>query len=247
MSTLETAREAVRLLAEQAGLLDADVSVLARPLTPEEAIGQPGRRDFPIIVGKERILEARVGDVRGHAFTDSPRELIGTVRDVFGLGLASNQDRAISVATMNAVMRLLGRVGATVHCRDDEPEDCAGEIARGLQARYGSVTVGLIGLNPAIAEGLVRVFGAEGVLMTDLAADNIGRRRFGVEIWDGAKRTGALIEASDVILATGTTLVNDTFDTIRAQCGAKPLVLFGVTGAAVCEVMGIERLCARGH
>ena len=43
-------------------LLDAYVSVLVKTLTPEEAIGVPGRRDFPIILGKERVVES--GEVK---------------------------------------------------------------------------------------------------------------------------------------------------------------------------------------
>ena len=47
--TLERTRGPLRAIAEEAGLLSANVSVLAKPLTPEEAIGTPGRRDFPIL------------------------------------------------------------------------------------------------------------------------------------------------------------------------------------------------------
>ena len=67
---LERTRAPFARIIEDHGLRGVEVSVLARPLTPEEAIGQPGRRDFPIIVGKERILEAVFLGAKGHAFTD---------------------------------------------------------------------------------------------------------------------------------------------------------------------------------
>ncbi|MGQ9510020.1 MAG: hypothetical protein ACUVTN_11610, partial [Thermodesulfobacteriota bacterium] len=56
---------------------DVRVSVLVKTLSPEEAIGEPGRRDFPILIGKERVIEAEVLGARAHAFTDSPREFLG--------------------------------------------------------------------------------------------------------------------------------------------------------------------------
>jgi hypothetical protein len=238
-----------REIVQQQRLLEAPVTVLARPLTPREAIGTPGRRDFPIIIGKERILEAEVRGARGQAFTDSPREFVGTLGDVLGLELTTNQNRAIYVATLNAVLAHLEMVTGTVHCKDEAPESCALDIARLLHDRYGRVRVGLIGLNPAIAERLVDRFGAECVRMTDLDADNIGRTRFGVEVWDGSTRTDDLIDFADVVVFTGTTLVNDTFDGIREAIrarGRKSLV-YGVTAAGAAALVGFERICPCGR
>jgi hypothetical protein len=248
-SILDQARERLRDLVEQEQMLDARVSVLAKPLTPEEAIGKPERRDFPIIAGKERVIEASVLGARGHAFTDSPRELVGTLEEVLGLDLDDNGSRAVFVATLNAVLGRMGRVTATTHCRDDDPELCAQEIAQLLQDRHGRVEVGLIGLNPAIAERLVGTFGAAHVRITDLCGSNIDQRRFGVLVKDGARHTGDLIDASDVVLVTGTTLVNGTFDGIlyRIKAEGKPFLVYGVTAAGVCGLTGIERICPRGR
>ena len=118
-----------------------------------------------------------------------------------------------------------------------------------LMDRHGRVEVGLVGLNPAIAERLVEVFGAEHVHITDLCGANIGQRRFGVLVNDGARHTGALIDASDVVLVTGTTLVNGTFDRIveRIKAGGKTFLVYGVTAAGVCKLTEIERICPRGR
>ena len=114
---------------------------------------------------------------------------------------------------------------------------------------HGRVEVGLVGLNPAIAQRLVDTFGEDHVRITDLNRDNIGERRFGVEIWDGGEGTEALIDASDLLLVTGTTLVNGTFDAIHRQGMAanKRIIPYGVTASGVCELMGIERICPRGQ
>ena len=109
--------------------------------------------------------------------------------------------------------------------------------------------MGLIGLNPAIAERLIDTFGPKHVRITDLCRDIIGEQRFGVEIWDGNERTENLIDKSDVIIFTGTTLVNNTFGQIknRIQALGKHYLVYGVTSAAVSELLGIERICPKGR
>jgi hypothetical protein len=60
-SILERARERFGQVISQGSLPDPEIRVLVKTLTPEEAIGTPGRRDFPIVLGKERVIEAEFG------------------------------------------------------------------------------------------------------------------------------------------------------------------------------------------
>ncbi|MFC1679853.1 hypothetical protein ACFL2T_06555, partial [Elusimicrobiota bacterium] len=129
LSTLEKARLKFRALVKRRGLARRKVSVFAGPLTPEQAIGRPTRRDYPIIKGKERVMEARVLGAKGQAFTDSPSDFKGTVGEVLRLPLASNRDRAVFTATLNALCRAIGVADDTVHCKDDDPERCGLKIA----------------------------------------------------------------------------------------------------------------------
>ena len=248
-SILDVARRKFEEIVREKGLADVDVTVLAKPLTPEEAIGKPGRRDFPIIKGKERVIEASVLGTKGHAFTDSVREFTGTLKDVLALSFETNQNRAVFVATMNATLNHLDIVRGTVHCKDDEPEQCAREIADLLLRRYGRIRVGLIGMNPAIAEKLVKTFGSDHVKITDLAPGSIGSTKFGAEVWDGASKTEDLIESSEVILLTGTTIINGTFDSIwdSIRKRKKICIPYGVTISGVSKLMGIERVCPYAH
>jgi len=238
-----------RELVEKEHLQSAEVSVLAKPLTPEEAIGTPGRRDYPIITGKERVIEASVLGAKGHAFTDSPHEFMGTLRDVLELDLDTNARRAIYLATLNAVIRHLHPDTATIHCKDEDPEKCAREIADRLKQRSDIRDVGLIGLNPAIAERLVDTFGPEHIHITDLDQNNIGTIRYGVKIWDGSERTEELVRISDIVVCTGTTLVNGTFDDILDLIHryAKDYIVYGVTAAGVGELTELNRLCPYGR
>jgi len=60
ISVLEKSKNQLADIVAKNRLLDTDVSVLVKTLTPEEAIGVPGRRDFPIVLGKERVVEAEL-------------------------------------------------------------------------------------------------------------------------------------------------------------------------------------------
>ncbi len=245
MRALEEARDKFAQIVAENGLLDAGAAVAVAALTAEQAIGHPSRQDYPIIEGKERLVEAVVNGAKGHAFTDSPREFSGTLRDAMALQLSSNQNRAVFIAILNATLRSIGMIEASLHCRDDDPEECAKELADCVHARWGKIPVGLIGLNPAIAEALVGVFGPEKVRITDLNQRNVGAVKFGVTIWDGKSQTEELIRRSRVLVVTGTTLVNGTFDGIWdwIQKHGRDYLIFGVTAAGVCALTGWNRIC----
>ena len=244
-SFLENSKIQLAEIVTKNKLLDAQVSVLVKTLTPEEAIGEPGRRDFPIILGKERVIVAEVLGARAHAFTDSPGEFVGDLKGVLHLPLTSNRERSIYIATLNATLRYLNLIEKTIHCKDEDPERCGKEIAFQLLKRWGKVKVGFIGLNPAIAENLTETFGAENISITDLNKQNIDSFKYGVKVWDGNELTEKLVKQSDVILITGTTFVNGTFDHIMRciQNHRKDYLIYGVTGAGICKLMGLNRIC----
>jgi uncharacterized protein (DUF4213/DUF364 family) len=100
-------------------------------------------------------------------------------------------------------------------------------------------------LNPAIAENLIETFGAENVRITDLNKQNVNASKYGVEIWDGNEMTEELIKQSDVILLTGTTFVNGTFDHIMhcIRNDKKDYLIYGVTGAGICKLLELNRIC----
>jgi uncharacterized protein (DUF4213/DUF364 family) len=242
---LEAAKLKFAEVVAERGLCDRDVAVSVSALTAEQAIGRPGRRDFPIVEGKERVVEATANGAKGHAFTDSPTEFSGTLADAMGLPLSSNQNRAVFVAVLNAVLRSLGLLEASLHCRDDDPERCAKELADQAYAKWPNAKMGLIGLNPAIAEALVRTFGVDNVRITDLNRENVGTAKFGVTVWDGRTQTEALISQSRAVIMTGTTLVNGTFDCIwdSIHRHGKDYLIYGVTAAGVCGLMGWNGIC----
>jgi uncharacterized protein (DUF4213/DUF364 family) len=246
---LEQAKSQFETITRENRLSDSDVAVLVKTLSPEEAIGIPGRRDFPIVEGKERVVEAVFRGAKAHAFTDAPKEFVGKLEDIISMPLADSGQRAIFIATMNAVLKHLGMIETTLHCKDEEPERCAEEIASHIRNTLGSKKVGLIGLNPAILQALSMTFGAENVKITDLNRQNIGSVKYGVDVWDGNTATDKLVQESDIVLMTGTTLVNGTFDSIWRAIRAynKDYLVYGVTSAGICSLTGLNRICPYGR
>jgi uncharacterized protein (DUF4213/DUF364 family) len=248
-SPFEESKVKFEKIVRENNLSNSDVSIIVKTLSPEEAIGTPGRRDFPIVTGKERVVEAEFQGAKAHAFTDSPKEFIGKLEEVIAMPLTDNGKRAIFIATMNAVLKHLNIVETTLHCKDEEPEKCAEEIASYIKETSRPEIVGLVGLNPAILEALSAVFGSKNVRITDLNKQNIGTVKYGVNVWDGNTMTEKLVQESDLVLLTGTTLVNGTFDGIwkAIRQYSKNYLIYGVTSSGICELTGLNRICPYGR
>jgi len=249
LSILNEAKDKLSPLVKEHQLGCEAVQVTVRALSPKQAIGQTQRRDFPLLEGKEVIVEAEVKGSRGQAFTDKPHSYAGSVADVLQLSQEMLGNRAIFLATINAITAHLGIATGVRHCRDDELEKCGEQITHNLLKRFGKTRVGLIGFQPAILENLAKRLGSENVRSTDLNSTNIGSCMYGVVIWDGKTDTQQLIDWCQVMLVTSSTMVNNTFDIIHQTATAlhKRLITFGVTGAGVCALTALERLCPFSH
>lgn len=246
---LEEIKGKFQAIVAEKSLSDEVVRVKIGTLSVKQAIGNPTRQDYPLLEGKEVMIEAEFQGSFGQAFTDRPHDFDGSLNDVLNLSLDTSENRAIFVATLNAVTAHLGLAAGTRHCHDEEPEKCAEEMAEYLFTGFGGIKVGLAGLQPAILDNLVKTFGADHLKCTDLNQNNVGSVKYGAEIWDGRTETEKLIEWSDLFLVTSTTIVNNTFDDIREGVisRGKRLIIFGVTGAGVAALLGLERLCFQPH
>lgn len=242
MEFLENIREKFCRLVKDKLLTDEEeVQVIsARPLTPEEAIGRPERQDFPILKGKEFMIQANFKDSSGQAYTDMPGNYHGTLREILEMPLRNNYERAIFIATLNAVMRHLKLVDKTIHCRGQEPGWCATRLVEYVREYFGNPRIAFIGLQPAMVTSLVGQFP---IRVTDLDPDNVGQHKCGVMIED-AQHTEEIIDWSDLVLATGTTAVNDT---LLGLIGKKPVIFYGVTISGIACLTGYERYCPFGH
>jgi len=227
--------KALELCARE-GLLDESIMITARTLTPEEAIGNPEDRDFPLHKGNERLMQAEFRGARGQAFTDMFGNFEGSLKDIFSMPLENNFRRAVFVAGLNALMRSLGRTQGTVHCRDEEPKTCAGALVTYIRNKYGDVKITQAGFQPRMIQALAPVFSLR---VLDLDPDNIGTEKFGITV-EGPDRAAEAIAWADVLLVTGTVLVNGTID---AFLTGKPVIFYGTTIAGAAALMGFERFC----
>jgi len=247
MSILEKARKEF-IYACNKRSVDIDRAINVLPLSSHNAIGN-AEGDFAIKKGKEYVIEATFDNARGQAFTGKPRQWDGTLEEILSLDLSDVGNRGIFVAAMNAVLRFLGQATGTIHCRDEDPTNCGPEIARQIEARFGSRRFGIVGLQPAILQGLVKHFSPQAIRVVDLNPENIGTSKYGVEVWDGQTDLRRLARWAEVGMATGSSIVNGTIDDIIKcfQDEGKPLVFFGNTISGAVALLGLDRLCPFGR
>ncbi len=245
--------QTLELLAEKFGKLiherdlDPMEEIYLEPLGIQEAIGDPTPfRDFPLLKGKEKLVQADFRGSKGQAFTSYPLRWHGTVGDVMALKQDGGKNSAIFIASLNAVGHSLGLCQGTIHCRNEEPEQCAGKIAAYVKESYSGLTVGMVGYQPAITNALCETLGSGYVRVIDLDPENIGRIVCGsVTIGDGATDLDKMVEEVDLAMATGSTIANGSLHGVlnAFRKGSKPIYFYGTTIACAASLLGLKRLC----
>ncbi|SCY49448.1 Rossmann-like domain-containing protein [Desulfoluna spongiiphila] len=214
------------------------IQVRCKALSAKEAIGTPEHEDYPIIKGREVMVEAEFGGAKGQAFADAYEEADYSVDDLMTMALDSNRRRASFIAGLNAVYRYLNLCDKTVHCRDAEPLECASHVA---EAVVPGQKVLLVGHQPRFLEKL-SAHGA--VRAVDMDEGNIGTAFSGVVI-EPPEMTEEAIDWCDTIFATGSTLVNGSLPTFLNR--GKPVVFYGVTVSAAARILNLNTYCRCGH
>lgn len=237
VSYLNAVQLKVRELWHTENILNEDVYITARTLTVKEAIGDPEGDDFPLQRGKEMLMEAKFRNVCGQAFTDSFGDFSSSLREIAEMKLENNFRRAVFVATLNAVQRSLGNTDRTIHCRDKGPGICAPKLATHIMNEYGKVRITLIGYQPKMIESLAGKFELR---VIDLDPDNIGTQKSGITI-EGPDSTLDAVEQAELLVVTGSTIVNDTLGMFLVE--NKPTLFYGTTVAATADLMGLTRFC----
>ena len=224
---------------EKNNLSGTTIDVTCRALSAKEAIGTPDHDDYPIIKGKEVMIEAVFKGVAGQAFTDEFKNESFPVEKLIEIDVNETAERAIFIAGLNAVYRYLELCEKTVHCRNEEPLQCAENLI--TLADFKGKKILLAGMQPRFLEYLVQY---NDVRVLDLDPDNIGQKRFGVKI-EPAINTHDGIEWCDLIFATGSTIVNGTITDFLDP--GKPVVFFGVTISAAATILNLNTYCYCGH
>jgi len=232
-------KEFVKIIRENA-LESEEVVVKAVPLSPEEAIGNPEDKDYPLIIGKERLMQAELRGSLGQAFTDMYGNFSGKLSDIVEMDLTNNFRRAIFISSLNAVMRYLGLIAKSIHCRNEEPRECSHELVKYIEKNYGHPKIAFIGFQPRMVEALSPKFELK---VTDMDKNNIGSEKFGVQI-HGPEKTQEHLDWCDIALVTGTTVANGTIDQFQMS---KPVIFYGITVSGVAKLLDLNSFCYCGH
>ncbi len=239
MDIVYEAKSKILKIIEGKNLIGEHLSVTARTLTPVEAIGTPERDDYPILKGKEVMIEADFLGSKGQAFTDHPGNYSGSLKDVLELDFDNIFNRAIFVASINAVLKHLGLIDATIHCKDLVPKKCAQNLVLNVKERFGNPKIAFIGLQPGMVAELSKEYELR---VVDLDEENIGQV-FNKTVIEDITKTSEVLEWCDIILATGSTVVNSSYSNFLV---GKPLVLYGVTISGLAYLFDLDFYCQAG-
>ncbi len=235
MNMLEQLKSELEKVAVEKGWIHNSLKIECSALSTEEAIGTPLEQDYPIQKGKETMLQVTFRDSHGQAFSREVfRNRTASLQEVLELPLDSDGHRALLIAAANAVFCEAGLINHTIHCKNQEPAECAkhlGEITSGEK-------VALFGLQPRFLEklnelGEVRCVDIDPELVNTTAACGV--------LIEPPEKTEEIIAWADRLLVTGSATVNDTF--ARFLETGRPLHVFGTTGAAAAYILGLERYC----
>jgi hypothetical protein len=238
--TYDVVREEFTKIMKESSLESDEVVITVAPLSAEEVIGNPEDRDYPLVIGKERMMQAEFRGALGQAFTDMYGNFTGRLSDIVAMDLGNNFRRAIFISTLNAVLRYLGLITKTRHCRDNEPRQCSYELVNHIEKNYGCVKVAMVGFQPRMVETLSQRLELK---VTDMDQANIGTEKFGIVI-RGPNKTGENLDWCDIALVTGTTVVNGTIDQFMIR---KPVIFYGITISGVARLLGLNHFCYCGH
>jgi len=236
MTIYDSLKQAMIDLIRENRLESDEVIIKARPLTPDEAIGNPEDKDYPLITGRERMMQAEFRDTCGQAYTDMYGNYNSKLIDIAQMELKNNFRRAIFISSLNAIMRYLGLIDKTMHCKDNEPRECSSKLAEYIMKKYSHPRIAIVGLQPRMVESLAKSFE---IKVTDMDYANINSEKFGVVI-QSPQKTREHLDWCDIALVTGSTIVNDTIKDFMIN---KPVIFYGVTISGAAEVLGLENYC----
>jgi uncharacterized protein (DUF4213/DUF364 family) len=238
MKLYEKLKQALKSEIEKHNLSGQNISVRCKALSAAEAIGNPEHNDYPIIKGKEVMVEAAFKQAKGQAFADEFENKDYIIDDLLKIELNSNKKRASFISALNAVFRYLNLCDKTVHCKDTEPKECANKLSQTI----GTVNnVFLVGYQPGFFQMLRSKYN---VRVVDLDEDNTGSNAYG-GIVETPDMTSDAIKWCDLIFATGSTIVNGTITNFLDK--GKPVIFYGVTISAAANILNLQKYCHCGR
>ena len=210
-------------------------------VVPPEWFNLPSE-EYPIVRGKEVIMECRFRDSKAHVFTSMPYEGKVSLNEVVNSKLSTIPERSVFYCALNAVMRYFGLIKGTIHCRGNTPEICGRSLLQKILSFYGDIPTLLVGYQPGFVNVLAHNLST--LYITDMDPENIGKRVGNVVVLDHTLNE-ELIRSVDLVISTGSSLINSTFWNVLEWVTKyrKRLIVYGVTIAGVSEILKLRRHC----
>ncbi len=198
--------------------------------------------EYPIVRGKEVIMECKFRNSKAHVFTSMPYEGKVSVDEVINSRLSSIPERSAFYCALNAIMRYFGLIKGTIHCRGKIPEICGKDLLQEILSFYGDVPTLLIGYQPGFVKTLAHNLST--LYVTDMDPRNIGKKVGKVVVRDHTLNE-ELIKSVDLVISTGSSLINSTFWNVFDWVNKyrKEFIVYGVTVAGVAEILKLRRHC----
>ncbi|MEM4945969.1 MAG: DUF364 domain-containing protein [Archaeoglobaceae archaeon] len=243
----EICRKYFRKLVDEKGIKEENISSIGgientlnyRTVSPEWFM-LPSE-EYAISKGEEKVMECNFRNSKAQVFTTVPSSISLKVSEVLELNLQNIASRSLFYCALNAVMVHYGLVSGTVHCRKDSPLECAKLLFEKLKKVSKLRKILLIGYQPAFAEKLSEKFD---LFITDMNPKNINRKVRNTKILSHLENLN-LIPEVDIVLITGSSLINGTFWELYecAMENSKPLISYGISASGASKILGIERHC----
>jgi vacuolar-type H+-ATPase subunit E/Vma4 len=234
MSMIEELKENFINIIEENNLKHEDIEIKTCLSSPHE---------------KEILIEADFKGNKGQAFTEEGLEIQGKIDDILNIDLNTSKNRALFIASINAVLRYLNLLQGTVHCNVEEAKRCAQKMADSFSRRYGMfLTIGMVGFQPFIAEALIKKIGKENIRICD--KNNANKNFYDVLIED-EKNMKNIVAGSFLTLAKGNAIVDGKIDeiikTFKEDNKSRIVIFYGVTIASTQKLLGLKRICFESH
>lgn len=239
-------QQAFTAILEQSQLSTDKILIQSRGLSPEEAIGTPNRTDYPILTGQEVMLMAEYDGAFGQAFTDAPSDYQGSLTEILSMDIMEDAHaRGLYIASVNTVLRKLGSMEHTVHCKNEEPSECAAEYVGYLRQHYPNTKIALVGYQPFLFQEIAK-YSDMPLRVLDLNPENVGKKRFGILVEHGMDDYESVVgDWADLLLCTSSVFTNGTMD--KYVDIEKEVLFYGITGAGPVQLLNLKRHCPMSH
>ena len=222
-------------------LLDEPVTVSFSGI-PEQTL-RPEHDPPSTVARPEYCVTAMIREVKGEAYTETPQQFQGTLRQALKIDPSENGISAVTVSAINAAMHYLSLCPGVFPEEPQYPYEYARALCDHVIEHYGRSNIVLVGYDGYI----VKQFMDEGLdfWTLDRDPDHISQDRFHHVVVNSAKRNR---ESSFVwgrlLIVTGSTLCNGTI--CQYLDSGRDLLFYGITCAGAATLLGLPWFAPAG-